>query len=61
MSLPIHIPSLHSHSVGCAVLEGGQREGQGLSGCHGSDRPIGQCDTVCEIGSVLSAVQCWVP
>ena len=60
-SPPIHILSLHSHSVGCAVLEEGQREGQGLSRCHGSDRPIGQCDSVIEVRSVLSAIQRWVP
>ena len=56
-SPPVHILSLHSHRVGCAVLEEGQIEEQGLSRCHGSDRLIGQCDSVCEVRSVLSAVQ----
>ena len=60
-SPPVHILSLHSHSVGCAVLEVGQREGQVTCCCHGSDRPIGQCDIVCEVRPVLSAVHCWVP
>ena len=56
-STPVHILSLHSHRVGCAVLEEGQTEGQALSRCHGSDRPIGQCDSVREVRSVLSVVQ----
>ena len=43
------------------MLEVGQREGQVTYCCHGSDRPIGQCDIVCEVRSVLSAVHCWVP
>ena len=60
-SPPVHILSLHSHSVGCAVLEVGQREGQVTCCCHGSDRPIGQCDIVCDVRSVLSAIHCWVP
>ena len=54
---PIHILSLHRHSVACAVLNEGQIERQGLSRCHGSDCPIGQCDSVCEVRSALSAVQ----
>ena len=56
-SPPVHILRLHSHRVGCAVLEEGQIERQCLSRCHGSDRPIGQCDIVCEVRSVISAVQ----
>ena len=57
-SSPIHIFGLHSHSVGCAVLEVGQNKRQIF--CSG-DCPIAQCDLVGKSSGVHPSINIRIP